>query len=127
PPTASRLLFAPEAETGVTALMTAVSQSQPESAAFLLARGANVNARTSVRNTPLLFASQYCDVTMSRLLISKGAQVDAATTEGRTSLMNAVARDRRDLLLTLLTSGANINARTSTGETASMVSLELYS
>ena len=58
-------------------------------AQLLLEHGAEVNARDSRRNTPLLGASEYGHLEVARLLVENGADIDAEDDEGRTAFQVA--------------------------------------
>ena len=55
---------------------------------WLLAHGADVNARDKHGDTPLLLAAKYCngDIAMAGLLVTKGADVNARDKKGCTPL-----------------------------------------
>ena len=74
---------------GATALMWAVPNM--EKVRLLLARGANVNARSATERTPLLVAAAYPGtVDVLRLLLDRGADLHAQDRAGATALALAV-------------------------------------
>lgn len=64
--------------------------------AFLISRGAQVDARDNDGNTPLITAVQLSDADSARLLLQSGAKVNATNAGGETPLIIAV--QRRDLV-----------------------------
>ena len=72
----------------MTALMEAVNV--PESVAFLIKNGADVNAASSVGNTALMEAAIYNKIDSARLLVQAGADVNATNSRGKTAYDLAV-------------------------------------
>jgi serpin B len=106
---------------GRTALHVAANRGQKEAARLLLAKGADVNARTRAdwhadALTPLHEAARsgHCD--MAELLISGGANVNANDVEGRTPLHAAVAARRYEVARLLIGKGASVNVRDNGGD-----------
>lgn len=71
---------------GITPLMYAVANDQPNAVRLLLERGADINKRDKDKNTALVWAAHNTGLT--RLLIEKGADVDAA--------IDSIRRNPRD-------------------------------
>lgn len=88
-----------------------------EMTAFLLDRGAQVNAVNSGGWTPLIAASSK-DADIVRLLLAKGAHVDQRDGYGYTSLMYAAKNGNVEVIQVLLNAGAKTNLRAPGGETA---------
>jgi ankyrin repeat protein len=101
---------------GATALMWAI----PELAKvkLLVARGANVNARSAdLRRTPLLIAAGYPNtVNVLRVLVSKGADIRAKDREGMHALGRAVLHADVENVRFLVENGSDIADRSGFGE-----------
>jgi ankyrin repeat protein len=70
---------------------TALFAGGPEKAGFLLAHGAQVNARASDGSTPLIAAAKAKDPLTVKILLAHGADVTARTVEGETAMSIAAA------------------------------------
>ena len=94
---------------GTTALMWAVPNV--EKARLLIARGANVNARSDTERTPLLVAASYPrTVELLRLLLDRGADLRAQDRAGTTALALAVRSADVDVVRFLVEKGLDPNA-----------------
>ncbi len=106
---------------GSTVLHSAASQGHFLVTEFLLANGADVNARDLYNehpnNTPLHMAAANGHKRIVELLLAKGAAVNAADWSGRTPLHNATSRGFRAIVEVLLHDQADVNARDSSGWT----------
>src|SRR5262249_4454171 len=87
--------------------------------ALLLARGADVRARSKVGGTALMDAAARGDLAAARLLLERGAEVNAADYRGYTPLLLAAAYDgdAAELVRLLLSFGADVSA-SAEGKTA---------
>lgn len=65
-----------------------------ETAALLLARGADVNAIETMSYTPLHLASVFCDPDVAQVLIEQGADIGAKSQRGETPLACALRGQR---------------------------------
>lgn len=74
---------------GATLLHIAVGQNQTDMAAFLLDRGADVNAITQDRLTPLHMASQNGNISIIQLLLDHKAKINPVDSKGWTPLDRA--------------------------------------
>jgi ankyrin repeat protein len=100
-------------EGGWTALHWAGLAESPEMADFLLARGADVNARAGHGFTPLRIAHS---LPVIELLISKGADINSQDTDlGLTKLHEVCGRGRRDVAELLIARGADVNSKPAKG------------
>lgn len=81
---------------------------------FLLAKGANANARDAQGNSALMLATQIAWTDGIALLIQRRAQVDLPNNSGETPLIRAVQNRDIESVRALLAAGANPN-RADTG------------
>ena len=95
---------------GTTLLHAAVNRNQEAMAAFLLSRGAGVNAREKTGLTPLHVAATDGKVPIIRLLLGHGAKRDAIDRAGRTPLDRAVEWEQMENADFLRSQGARSNA-----------------
>jgi ankyrin repeat protein len=84
----------------------------------LLDQGADVDARNSAGQTPLLAAAQNGHVKAMEILLSRGADVNAQDHHGRTALMVAAGADDVKMVKLLLSKGAKVNLKDESGFTA---------
>ena len=85
---------------------------------FMIAKGANVNARNSKGETPLEIAAELGFVEGVDLLISTGARVDETNNTGSTPLIDAVSRRDLEVVRSLLKAGANPDRPDNSGRSA---------
>lgn len=116
----------PQEEGGV-ALCAAAESGNVEAVKVLLARGIDINYRTTWEiergMTPLLYAARRGSLTMVRALEQRGANVMARSADGRTALMHAIESsddDRVDLCRYLICQGVPINVADNQGKTTLM-------
>lgn len=89
-----------------------------EEIAFLLASGADVNAKDDTfGKTALMYAIDNNDIEQIKLLIDNGADVNAKDNNGVTPLMLAKTAEQTELLIK---KGANVNAVDKHGRSAMM-------
>ena len=101
----------------------ALQKDETEIARLLVARGANVNATTSLeRETPLHIAALKGLAGVADILLKKGANVNAQSKEGASPLMLAASQgwrgDYGETIRLLLAHGANRKLRNHEGDTA---------
>ena len=102
---------------GATALVRAASD--PDKVALLLARGAEVNVRSALGNTPLhLAARPAISYRAVALLLEHGADPNATNHWGATPLMAAAAGGDIETIRLLLARGADVNAQPGAGHDA---------
>jgi serine/threonine-protein kinase len=107
PPEAKRNVPAPA---GATPLLTAIAAGNLEQVKSLLAKGADVNAASADRTTPLMLASET-NASIADALLAAGAQVESTDASGRTALNRASAAGTEDTMRLLLDHQANVNSR----------------
>ena len=91
----------------------------------LLAKGAEVNAKTRAGLTPLMLATLRGKPDVVQALLANGADVNATTNSGVTALMLVSMLGHADVLEMLLAHGADVNAKTDVGVTALMWASQL--
>ncbi|MGE3507986.1 MAG: ankyrin repeat domain-containing protein [Vicinamibacterales bacterium] len=126
---AGAAIDARESERQQTALMWATAQRHPDVVRLLVARGADISARTKVTSAPgrpsrdkagytaLMFAARSGDVESARVLLDAGAKATDAGGDGMSALTLATVRGHIPVALLLLERGADPNAA-GTGYTA---------
>jgi len=118
--TADPSLVSAKDKMGATPLHLAAKENHKDVAEFLLASGADVNAKDSNGGfTPLDFAlGSYRYIEVVTLLIGKGADVNARSGQGLNALMETAMRGQKDAAALLMAKGADVNAVDSKGNTA---------
>jgi ankyrin repeat protein len=103
---------------GMTPLHLAAKNDRKDVADFLLASGADINAKDSNGGfTPLdLALSSYHYMDVVELLLARGADPNATSDQGLTPLQEAAMRGQKDAAELLLAKGADVNARDSKGD-----------
>lgn len=102
---------------GLTALHCAALGMDDAQVGWLLARGADKDARDKTGHTPLHFAAQSAQPEGTQKLIAAGAQIDARNDKGETPLYYAVMFERAQSVEMLVAAGANENTARHDGET----------
>ena len=102
----------------------AVIANDVSRAAYLIGKGANVNALTNLGNSPLMMAARAGCLPMLRLLLEHGAKVNRRDSGGATPLMGAVLRNRAPAIQLLLAHGANPNEGAPRGYTLLGMAIE---
>ncbi|MEQ3693882.1 MAG: ankyrin repeat domain-containing protein [Thalassolituus sp.] len=101
---------------GKTLLHMAAEGSQPESVRYLISKGADIEAKTSAGETPLLLSAKAGNIVMFDLLLSSGAERFATDKNGNTALLLALdsLKDKPKIALdtadALIARDADINA-----------------
>ena len=73
---------------------------------FLIAKGADVNAKALIGETALMMASGKGHKEVVELLLAKGADVNAKRTDGATALMMATEKGHKEIRELLIKAGA---------------------
>ncbi|MFC0590355.1 ankyrin repeat domain-containing protein [Novosphingobium aquiterrae] len=103
---------------GETALHIVTGRRDLSWMQFMIAKGANVNARDGKGQTPLVVASNFNFVEGVELLVSHGARVDESNNAGETPLINAVHNRNIALVRVLIKAGASATRADNSGRTA---------
>ena len=105
-------------------MQTALLKSGGEIVELLIARGAEVDAKSNLKKTPLHLAAAEGNAGMVALLISKSANVNAMDDQGATPLHEAANMNGIDWVTAklatikiMIANGANVNAMDSQGRT----------
>lgn len=96
-----------DTSTGETALHIVVKRGDQAYASFLLAKGADANARDNRGNTPLTLAVVGGFDNLIPLLVASRANVNLGNTSGETPLILAVHRRDAQMVRDLLKDGAD--------------------
>jgi ankyrin repeat protein len=103
---------------GWTALHHASHSGCQESVKQLIDKGANIEARTNLNETPLHLGAKNSNIDAFKLLIEKQAQIEAKTDKEETALHLAVKHNSLEVVKLLIEKGANIKAKTNKNKTA---------
>ena len=104
--------------TGESALHIVAARRDMVWIQFLVAKGANVNARNGKGETPLEIAAELGFVEAVDFLIGSGARVDETNNTGSTPLIDAVSRRDLEVVRSLLKAGANPDRPDNSGRSA---------
>lgn len=102
---------------GLTPLHCAAAGMDDTQIDWLLARGADRNAKDREGNTPLHYAAQSPQGSGVQKLVAAGATIDARNNNGETPLYYAVMFERPESVALLIGAGADDNAARADGET----------
>jgi hypothetical protein len=100
---------------GVTALHVAAALNNRQAIELLLAKGANINARTEGGFTPLHWAASRDAVDAASLLVQSGADINATTPNNVTPLHWAASRNATNVIKFLLLLDADYRSKTDAG------------
>jgi hypothetical protein len=112
------LVNARDVTSGDTALHIVVARRDRTWIDFLVAKGANVNARNGRGATPLQIAVGMGFAEGAELLLARGARVDEPDSAGETPLISAVHRRDTGLMRLLLKAGASPDRADNSGRSA---------
>jgi len=107
-----------DSSTGQTALHIMTQMRDSTWMKYLIAKGANVNARDFKGVTPLETAVGLGFVEGAQILITYGAHIDEADATGETPLISAVHRHDSQMARVLLQAGANPDRPDNSGRSA---------
>jgi len=103
---------------GPTALLGALYARQTEITELLLAKGARLETRDRIGNTPLLIAANTGNQAMIELLLARHADVQARNDQGWTALMFAAQSGQTELVQKFIDLGVPVDAQDGWGWTA---------
>lgn len=107
-----------DVSSGQTALHIVTARRDLTWMTFLVAKGANVNARDARGVTPLVLATSLGFEEGVQLLVDRKARVDEANAAGETPLISAVHRKHIALMRILLKAGADPDRADNSGRSA---------
>jgi hypothetical protein len=99
----------------MTPLHVAALTGHKDIAELLLAKGADVNAKSNGGLTPLHQAAYHGHKDLAELLLSKGADVNAKANHDETPLFLAAGTGHKDVAELLLDKGADVNSKAKDG------------
>ena len=114
----TNLINTHDSSTGQTALHIVTARRDLTWMEFLIAKGAEVDARDNHGVTPLVLATNLGFTEGVTLLVAHGAKVDEPSSTGETPLIAAVHRHDLALMRVLLAGGANPDRADSSGRSA---------
>lgn len=104
-----------------------IEESWTATVEYLLANGAQIEARNEDGSTPLIWAASFAQTDILKLLIDRGARTNVRDKDGNTPLIAAACEcalatmnSAYDVVRMLLEQGSNVNARSKDGTTALM-------
>ncbi len=97
---------------GFTALHSAAFTNRVEVVEFLIAHGADIEARSREGDTALHMAARGAKMEAARLLLAKGAQINARNKQGSTPLHYAAALGHVQMTEFLIDQGADLKVKT---------------
>jgi ankyrin repeat protein/flagellar biosynthesis protein FliQ len=115
---AAKLVPQMSSSQGYTALMYAVEAKKPQTASYLIERGANVNVSVFQGITPLILAAQKGDIELVKVLLKAGANPSQESIQHETPLSEAACVGNMDLINRLIAAGAKIDPKGLSGKKA---------
>lgn len=111
-------------ERELTPLMLAIYRDQGPAVAYLIAVGADVNARNARGHTPLIMAAAGGQLPIIKGLMAAGADRDAVEELGNTALMWAAFWGHLQVIDWLLAIGADVKTRNDDGNDALLLAAQ---
>lgn len=108
-------------KTGYTLLHNAVLSNDTELVAFLISKGAKIDAVDKCGYSPLSLAAMNKNKNIAGVLIKAGAKLNVRDCDGYTPLLWAIYSDSYDLSVMLIERGSDINLPDIDGQTPLMV------
>jgi formylglycine-generating enzyme required for sulfatase activity len=102
---------------GITPLHLAAATDQPDLAALLIARGADVGVTNNAGFTPLHWAASRDGVDTLRVILAAGGDINAKAQNGITPLHWAASKNAVKSVQALIDAGADLTAETAMGYT----------
>jgi ankyrin repeat protein len=99
----------------VVAHFVAINAESLELVKFLIANGADVNAKGLCGDTPLHYAAKFGNIELVKFLVSKGAGINVNDDYDNTPLHGASGSDK--VFKFLVANGADVNAKNKDGKT----------
>lgn len=100
-----------------TPLFPAVENNDDQMVAFLLGKGADLEARTNHRDTALALASDRGYLVIVRRLVENGANIEARNEYGNTPVYLASFQGHYEVVRYLIQKGAAVNVKNNEGHT----------
>ncbi len=99
-------------------LLQASQVGDTDAVLMCIKKGADVNTRSDVGVTPLMYASENGFLEVAEILVFNGANVNARPDDGRTALIAAASFNHDDVMDYLIHQGALLDSRSSDSTTA---------
>lgn len=100
-----------------SSLRIAIVYGRADIVEFLIANGADVNAKNNNGDTALHYAVGNSKLDIAKYLITHGADINVKDKGGYTPLHNAASEGKQEIARILIANGANVNAKSNTGYT----------
>ena len=115
-----------EDEYNFTPLHCACKIGSIEIVQYLVARGCNVNVKTSYFRTPLHCACKSFKIDCVKFLVENGANIEAATKDQERPIHFSINFEGTGILEYLIGKGADINVKTNKGSTPLHIAIDMF-